>query len=127
MNAESIGTMAGNALLGLGANGSLLVGSYWIARYGFRQPRGLSAGLATALVFWVACTVGLEVLGSFGALAVGPMLAWGGMVGAIGGVFWWCRAEVDPDPSTAPDRRAPFLGRRTLVVAHAVGQLWYWG
>ena len=38
--AESIWTMAGNALLGLGANGSLLLGSYWIARHGFKQPRG---------------------------------------------------------------------------------------
>ncbi len=93
--------MVGNALLGLGANGSLLLGSYWIARYGFKQPRGLSATLATAVVFWVACTVGLEVLGSFGALALGPMLAWGVMASVIGGIVWWLRPEVNPDPSIA--------------------------
>ena len=95
--ADSIGTMVGNALLGLGANGALLLGSYWIARHGFKQPRGLPAVLATAVVFWVACTLGLEVLGVFGALSLGPMLAWGLMVGAIGGVLRWFRAEVDPD------------------------------
>ena len=101
MSAESIWTIATNGLLGLGANGSLLLGSYWIARHAFKQPRGLSTWLATAVVYWVASTIGLETLGSCGALAVGPMLAWGAMVGAIGGVFRWLRAEVDPYPSTA--------------------------
>ena len=95
------GRWSENALLGLGANGSLLLGSYWIARHGFKQPRGLSAALATAVVFWGACTVGLEVLGSFGALALGPMLAWGVMAGVIGGVVCWLWAEVNPDPSIA--------------------------
>ena len=51
MIAESTWTMVGNGLLGLGANGSLLLGSYWIARHGFKQPRGLSAALATAVIF----------------------------------------------------------------------------
>ena len=40
--------MVGNALLGLGANGALLLGSYSIARHGFKQPSGLSVVLATA-------------------------------------------------------------------------------
>jgi Dolichyl-phosphate-mannose-protein mannosyltransferase len=97
--AESTWTMVGNALLGLGANGALLLGSYSIARYGFKQPRGLSAALATAVVFWCACTVGLEVLGTFGALALEPMLVWGLMVGLIGGGLWWLRPEVNLGPS----------------------------
>ena len=99
--AESTWTIVGNGLLGLGANASLLLGSYGIARHGFKQPPGLSAALATAVVFWCACTVGLEVLGSIGALALGPMLAWGVIVAVIGGVVWWLRAEVNPDPSIA--------------------------
>ncbi len=102
MIAESTWTMVGNGLLGLGANGSLLLGSYWLARYGFKQPRGLSAVLGTAVIFWVACTVGLEVLGSYGALAPGPMLAWGVMAAVMGGVVRWLRAEVNPDPSIVP-------------------------
>ncbi len=65
--AELTGTMAANGLLGSGANGSLFLGSYWIARHGFKQPRGLSAWLATALIFWVASTIGVEALGCFGA------------------------------------------------------------
>jgi Dolichyl-phosphate-mannose-protein mannosyltransferase len=93
--------MAGNALLGLGANGSLLLGSYWIARHGFRQPRGLSATLATAVVFWGACTLGLEALGSLGTLSLGPMLGLGLMVLAIGGVLCHFRVQVGADPSTA--------------------------
>jgi hypothetical protein len=104
VTAESTWKIVENALLGLGANGSLLLGSYWIARHGFKQPRGLNAALATAVIFWCACTVGLEVLGSLGALALGPMLSWGVIVGVIGGIIWWHRAELNLDPSIAPPR-----------------------
>jgi hypothetical protein len=103
VSAGSMGTMAVNGLLGVGANVSVLVGAYGIARYGLRQRRGLSTVLATALVFWVACTIGLEILGTLGALAVGPMFGWGAIVGVIGGAFWWFRAELDH----APSRPAP--------------------
>ena len=100
--AESTWTIAGNVLLGPGANGSLFLGSYWIARHGFKQPRGLKAALATAVIFWSACTVGLEVLGSFGALAPGPMLALGVLAAVIGAVVWWLRTDVSSDPAMAP-------------------------
>ena len=92
--ADSIWTVTGTGLLGLAVNGVLLLGSFWIARYGLSQPRGLAAVLATAVVFWTACTVGLETLGSFGAISVGPMLAWGGMFLGVGGVVRWLRAPV---------------------------------
>ena len=84
MIADFVGMRAGNGLIGLFANGSLVLGSYWIARHGFKQPRRTGAVLATAVVFWVACTLGLEVLGVVGAIAVGPMLAWGGCFCAVG-------------------------------------------
>ena len=65
------------------------------------------------MVFWAGCTLGLEALGSVGALSLGPMLAWGVMVGAIGGVLRWFRAEVDPDPVTAAQPASPFPGMRS--------------
>ena len=45
---------------------------------GCRQPRGLAAVLATAVVFWTACTLGLEMLGAIGAIASGDVrvLVW---------------------------------------------------
>ena len=102
MGAEMIGTMIASGLFGLGANGSLLLGSYWIARYGFKQPRGLGLGLATALVFCVACTVGLEILGSFGAITPGAMFVWGVIVGGIGGGVRFLGAEKVDDHATEP-------------------------
>ena len=119
--------MTVNGLLGVGANVSLVVGSYGIVRYGFRQPRGVSTGLGTALVFWVACTIGLEILGTLGALAVGPMLAWGMLVGGIGGVCWWFRARnwVPRLPDrhlSSPCRGTPFCRCRCYW-----RRLWFWG
>jgi len=96
--ADSIWTTAGNAPLGLTANGLLVLGSFWISRHGFKQPRGLAAALASGVVFWTACTLGVEGLGSAGALSLGAMLAWGAAVAGIGGVLRWLRAETAPGP-----------------------------
>jgi hypothetical protein len=73
--ADWIGTATGTGLLGLAVNGSLLLGSFWISRYGLSQPRGLATVLATAVVFWAACTLGLEALSAWGAISLGGMLA----------------------------------------------------
>jgi hypothetical protein len=86
-----------NELIGLALNGLLGLGSYWIARYGLRQPRGLAAGLGSAVVFWVATTVGLEALGAVGAISLSPMLAWAGLIAGVGGVVRWLRASRDQD------------------------------
>ena len=102
MSAESIGTMVVNGLLSAGANVSLLAGSYWIARYGFKRTGGLGVGLATALLFWVACTTGLEILGSFGAITPGAMLVWGAIVGGVGFGISFLGAETADDHSTKP-------------------------
>jgi hypothetical protein len=96
--ADSIGITAETWLLGLGINGLLLVGSYWIARHGCKQPRGLNRAMATAVVFWTACTVGSEILGISGALARVPLLGWVILVAAIGYGLRWLRASVDRDP-----------------------------
>ena len=62
--ADSIWTGTWTGLSALAVNSVLLLGSFWIARYGLVQPRGPAAVLATAVVFWTACTVGLEALAS---------------------------------------------------------------
>ena len=98
---DSIGTLAANAVLGVAANASLLLGSYWIARHGFKQPRGLGVGLATALVFWTASTIGLELLGTCAAISLGPMLAWGMVIGVIGGCCRLVRAKAPDEPTLA--------------------------
>jgi hypothetical protein len=96
--ADSIWTTAETGLFALGINGLLLVGSYWIARHGFRQPRGLNRALATAVVFWTACTLGSEILGITVALAQGPLLGWGILVAGIGYGLRWFRPSIDRDP-----------------------------
>ena len=85
--------LVGSMLPGVAANVALLLGSYEIARHGVTQPRGLPAVLATAVVFWVACTLGLELVGVVGALSAGPMLAWGLCVCAIGLGLRWVRTK----------------------------------
>jgi hypothetical protein len=91
--ADSIWTEAHPWILGFAANLSLLLGSFWLARHGFRQPRGLAALLATAVIFWTGCILGLELLGSVGAISLGPMVAWGGLFLGAGGVVRWLRGR----------------------------------
>jgi hypothetical protein len=99
VNADSLWTTAGSALLGVTANGLAMLGSFWIARDGFKQTTGLSTFLAAAVVFWTACTLGVEVLGSFGVLAVVPMVLWGLLLAVVGGVFRWIRSDGATYPS----------------------------
>ena len=74
------------------------------------QPRGLTAVLATAVVFWTASTLGLEALGTFGAISLGPMLAWTGMILGVGGVIRWLRALRLVEIYQVTDRLPPFPG-----------------
>ena len=89
-------------LVGLIANAILALGSYAIARHGLVQPRGLARMLATIVVFWAACTVGLEVLGACGGIGVYSMLAWAGIILAIGTAARWLGR--DPDPGVFAER-----------------------
>ena len=84
MGFDSLGITVPVWVLGLLSNGLLLLGSFWIARNGLRQTRGIATFLGTAVVFWTSCTVGLEVLSPFGAISAGPMLAWAVLWFAIG-------------------------------------------
>lgn len=56
--------------------GLLALGSYWFARHGFRQPLRPARILAAAVLGWSWITLGMEVLGTLGALDRVGLLAW---------------------------------------------------
>jgi hypothetical protein len=86
--------------VGLIVNAVLVLGSYGIAHHGLGQPCGLARVLATSVVFWTACTIGLEVLGACGAIGLSAMLAWAGIILAIGAAARWFGHDADPSVST---------------------------
>jgi len=104
---------------GLIANAILALGSYGIARYGLGQPRGLARVLATSVVFWAACTIGLEVLGACGAIGLYPMLAWAAIILAIGAAARWL--GHDADPSVSPAMSEPAMSWDATVCLALLG------
>jgi hypothetical protein len=87
------------ALVGLAANGALLLGCYWIALYGLKRPRGLDVALAAAVLFWTACTVGLELQSALGLIGSGAIAVEAALVLAAGGIWRLSRPHVDPEPA----------------------------
>jgi hypothetical protein len=84
--------------LGFLADGLLILGGWWLAGHGLRKIETLDRILATAVLAFAWCVLGLEALGSFGLLAIGPVLIWAGCLGALGlGV----RALRHESPSSA--------------------------
>ncbi len=67
------------------------------------------------MIFWSACTVGLEVLGQFGAIATYPILALSGPVAAAGLIAWRIRGG-EPDGKPGPDD-SPAQPEATVSVA----------
>jgi hypothetical protein len=122
-----------NWFLGIGANACLVLGSYWLARAAFGQPRGLPALLGTAVLFWTGCTLGLEVLGIFGHIMPAFLLAAGAVVLAAGGLARVLRGlrTAQATSQEAPSRldfcallclslvlaAGLFLGLRSLLLA----------
>src|SRR4051812_40489556 len=82
-------------------NGMLGLAGYWTARYGARQPAGLARGLAAATLAWAWATLGMEVLGSAGWLARGPLLLWTGLALGAGLALRATRSESG-DYESAP-------------------------
>lgn len=73
-------------------NAGLACGAYWVARFGLRQPSGMPRTLAAGVIGWAWLTVGLQVFGTLGFLARGPLLAWVGVGLLIGlGCRRWSR------------------------------------
>ena len=103
-------------LAGLFANALMALGSYGMAGPGLRQPRGLPRWLAASLIFWTASTLGLELLGSFGAIGTLPILAWSGLVAAIGSVIAWTRRGDAPEESAVAEEPAGWEATISLAL-----------
>ena len=70
--------------LGLIANGLLITGAWWLAGAGFWQVKTLDRVLASSVLSIAWCLLGLEVLGTAGLLAIGPLTGWMGVLFAVG-------------------------------------------
>ena len=80
-----------------------ILGAYWAARHGLRQPRGLPRFLAAATLAWAWIILGAEVLGSFGLLSRLPLLAWSATGCLVGlGLRVADPDRHEPEPRTEP-------------------------
>jgi hypothetical protein len=89
--------------LGLLADGLLISGAWWLAAHGLRQTGTVDRILATAVLALTACLAGLEVLGTAGLLAIGPLIVWAGAFWSIGLALRWLR----PASPLAATRETP--------------------
>ncbi|MBV8610227.1 MAG: hypothetical protein JO034_22550, partial [Singulisphaera sp.] len=106
-------------LWALPLNGVLGVGAYWAARHGFRQPAGLTRGLAAAILAWTWATLGMEALGTLGLVAPLPLLIWSTAGLAIGGLLRAIDRREVPDGPSGPSG-VGWDGRATLAVGLVV-------
>ena len=101
--------------LGLLADGLLIAGGWWLAGHGLRQTRMVDRVLATAILAFTWCVLGLELLGSVGLLKIIPVLLWSGGLGAAGLAARWYSPEL-PGTDTE-DWRQPDPWRWEAVIA----------
>lgn len=107
-------------------NGPLAIGAYWASRHGLQQPPGVARGLGAAVLAWAWATIGMELLGSIGLFAPGPLMAWSGLGLAVG---WMTRRFDRGSRSTASPIAGPTawgIGA-TLAVGlslWAMGPIW---
>ena len=86
-------------------NGTLGLGAYWMARHGFRQPAGLTRSLAAVVLAWAWSTLGMEILGSFGWLAWGPLCGWSSLGMLLGLVVRGRDRQTPPSLIQCPEER----------------------
>ncbi|MHB1562085.1 MAG: glycosyltransferase family 39 protein [Isosphaeraceae bacterium] len=109
-------------LVGAASNLLLAAGSYAIAA-ALGQPPGRPRWLAAAVLFWSCGTVGLELLGAFGAIGALSILGWSGLVAAAGLIAWRGRRgalEFGPKPEFDPkpgNSRWPVEPEATISLA----------
>jgi hypothetical protein len=103
--------------LGLIANGLLISGAWWLAGHGFRQARILDRVLACSVLAFTWCLLGLEVLGTAGLLAIEPLLAWAGLLFAVGLVVRWLRPDLQITRSTDETTPEPWRGETLLALS----------
>ena len=102
--------------LGLIANGLLISGAWWLAGVGFRQARTLDRVLACSVLSFTWCLLGLEVLGTLGLLAIGPLVVWMGLLCAVGLVVCWLRPVPPIGPSTDEMTAEPWRWETLLAL-----------
>ena len=102
--------------LGLIANGLLISGAWWLAGVGFRQARTLDRVLACSVLSFTWCLLGLEVLGTLGLLAIGPLVVWMGLLFAVGLVVRWLRPVPPIGPSTDVTTAEPWRWETLLAL-----------
>ena len=102
--------------LGLIANGLLISGAWWLAGIGFRQAKTLDRVLACPVLSFTWCLLGLEVLGTLGLLAIGPLVIWMGLLCAAGLVVRWLRPVPPIGPSTDVTTAEPWRWETLLAL-----------
>lgn len=88
-------------------NGLLAVGGWLVARYVFRQPRGLPRFLASVVVGWAWLTIGMQGVGTLGLLARGPLSVWTFVLGLVGLSGRWL-SPSERDEISTPWKREPW-------------------
>ena len=86
----------------LAMNGGLGLGAYWTSKFGLRQPPGYPRVLGLAVLAWGWLTIGMELLGSIGLIARGPLLGWAGVGLAIGLACKLARRSTASPPADRP-------------------------
>ncbi|WP_165243942.1 phospholipid carrier-dependent glycosyltransferase [Paludisphaera soli] len=79
-------------------NTLVLLGGWWGATLGLRQPPGPPRLLASALLAWVWTTVGVQFLGTLGVLHVGGLLAWAASGALLGRASGLGRPAIEAPP-----------------------------
>ncbi len=103
--------------LGLVANGLLITGGWWLAGSGFGQAGKLDRVLACAVLSFTWCLLGVEVLGTAGLLAIGPLFLWMGLLFAAGLVARQLRPVAPIAPPTLGTDAEPWRWETLLALA----------
>jgi hypothetical protein len=104
-------------------NGLVFAGAGLIVRFGLRLGDRLAIALGAAVVGWVAIVVGLETLGLFGLIRLGPAMGLAAVVFGFGMLCYWVGRSAPADWGAPPDLspRAPngpsATGRAARVAA----------
>src|SRR5262249_40885650 len=90
------------------------LGGWWVSGRVCRQPAGLPRALGAAVLAWSWAPLGGLVLGLWGSLARGPLLAWAGAGLVLGGLV----RALAPQPSQRPEPQGgPVDGAATVGLA----------
>ena len=110
-------------VLGLIANGLLILGAWWVAGHGLRHFGLLDRFLAGSVLAVAWCLWGLEILGTIGLMTLGPLLAWSAGLFVIGLVLRQVRPQLPAihQGKVEPPWRAEALISMALVVWICVG------